>query len=718
MVLSASLFATAAAYGQPANDTTPSVVDVENIAALNADDLFEHSFLEKAGSPIDFDEPLIFFLGLPASLLALFWAMRTTAAKPEEIEFGAMFIIEQLAPTNAVANKADLVAKIVFSAAVTGMVTAAAGPKFTSAPSFPEEGAVHITIDNGPGNAHGWETVVDNTREIIGYAYEDKRDVIFTYLAPGEDGKVFTTEPMNAALAVSELEKMQPVSWGVDLQAALENINGMNSEISATFYMSDGLQHELTYEFAQALNEQGPLSVYDNKDKSTLMMPAQIVNGQYQLSAKRADTKAESFTLTGFAGTQAVGSEQLVFEDGQREASILFSPIKHGVNINDITAFRLAEESAVNTTVLVSGNNKPRSIGIATKNKQLKNENFDFESLSLNTEMPYLIAALEPIAKIHFGTIAELIGSGNISNLIIPDEMHISEDDAKIVHDWVQQKGGAQFRFAGPNLARDAHINDPLLPLDLLKGAAPVQQDRASGEPALEIAEFPNTSPFYGVEIQKPDPNISKILIPDPAYRLREENIWAKLTDNTPLVVTATLGNGRIVYFNTSANLSYSDFPFYDGFPVLLAKSIQESNSIEQTENYTLPDLPPMFVLNARGQEVAPSENVQPLTQAILNDLVIGPLTQPGMYGNSLLEVPVNLSDGITTVEPLGTLPENVERKYYSMERPKENQDYLWLAAAAFLLVGGVWMSAHHSNGRRNEKIPTAHSDNTPELNA
>jgi hypothetical protein len=78
------------------------------------------------------------------------------------------------------------------------------------------------------------------------------------------------------------------------------------------------------------------------------------------------------------------------------------------------------------------------------------------------------------------------------------------------------------------------------------------------GEPKA-LSPFPETSPFFGLDIPEDVTVESQVMAqPDPAL---SERTIASLTDGTPLVTRAPLGQGSVVLFHVTANADWSSLP-------------------------------------------------------------------------------------------------------------------------------------------------------------
>jgi hypothetical protein len=89
------------------------------------------------------------------------------------------------------------------------------------------------------------------------------------------------------------------------------------------------------------------------------------------------------------------------------------------------------------------------------------------------------------------------------------------------------------------------------------------------GEPKA-LSPFPESSPFFGLDIPEDVTVESQVMAqPDPAL---SERTIASLTDGTPLVTRAPLGQGSVVLFHVTANADWSSLPLSGLFVQMLER--------------------------------------------------------------------------------------------------------------------------------------------------
>lgn len=706
-MVSGAMLSPFTAFAQDADSPPPvndngAVVETLTEAEVQAGDLFDQSWLEEQGSPINFTNPMVLF-GWPPALLLLWFALRSIPVRPKDVDFGPLFILEQLKSLEAEPNQMKVLEKMIWMGALTGAFFAAADPRTNPQPDFVGDGPIIIAVDTGWASAVNWNKHRESMRELIRHAYNDERNVVFINMAGGEEGQpVVATDPMNPAVAISYIENLSPVPWPTDREAALAAIESLQAgNYGGAYWMSNGLDDAAALDFATALDQIAPLTVYDESNRPNLFMVPEYARGEYTLSVMRAESGEEEILQVSAydIGYNLIGSEIISFDEEDRVGSVTFNPADYDVTAERIFSFAIDNETGAGATVLVNENYRPRSVGIVARNGQSDTD-------SLLSEARFLHAALEPFTEIYFGSVEELIDSGDISVLIIPDSTPVGADTIaqQKLESWMND-GGTIIRFAGPNLAQEAHTNDPLLPVDLRSGSHVLVDTIVGGAEGLRVQEFSGDTPFGSIT---PDEtiSISRQIIVSPTPDL-EERVWARLSDGSPLVTQADRGSGQVILFHTTANTLWSELPYSNNFVDMLVATISHSNSIEDTSDYELPVMPPISVLNGNGELRSPPAIVEPLTQGVIDNRLLDTRHRPGLYGTSLMTVPYNISNAVTSVDALRPLPESITRQYYRDAQSKdEMKGWLWSGAIVLALLGSAVLSSNRKLWGRKQETP------------
>lgn len=640
--------------------------------------LSDQSLLEAWGSPIHFDNPWMLLFGA-VGLVPMWIVQRRESLKPLITPFGPMFAFEGLETPHFHPNLMKKLEKMPLMFALGVASIAAAGPQLNENVGLDGDEPILIAIDTDWAAAANWSDRREAVTDILRAAHNNDSNVVFLNTTVDKDNNPLTlTQPMSPAVALSYLENMHTQPWQTSLDAALTALEGSAAgTYAATYWMSNGIQNAHTQEFALGLSEIAPLTIYDQMNKPHLLRSAEYVNADYLITIERAAAgMEEELTIKALSADQTLlVEEKAFFNEKDKEIIVTFS--RDEIGYEQVTSFKVAHEQSAGATLLVSENYKPRSVGIATLGGAT-------EITSLLEEAPYLNAALEPYADIHMNTAESLLHSNSVSILIVPDTIMLPDVVQEKLLQWVEE-GGTLVRVAGPNLAGEERKNDPLLPVNLRKGVYSVGDSLTSTGDKRELAAFAPDSPFAKINGSK-EVVVEKMLLVEPDPELASKT-WAQLKDGTPFVTADDRGKGKVVLFHTTVNTLWSEFPLTDMFVNMLVETVRQSSSIEDTSNYKLSEVSPISVLNGQGELRAPENIVEPLSQEVIDNNLLNPMHPPGFYGTSFRQVPRNIGDVVTDLEPLQMFPEDITHKYYE-NKGGDYRPWLWAASMGLMLIG------------------------------
>jgi hypothetical protein len=230
---------------------------------------------------------------------------------------------------------------------------------------------------------------------------------------------------------------------------------------------------------------------------------------------------------------------------------------------NRITRFEVAGERSAGAVTLTDDALQRREVALIDAQGE-------DEGQALLSPLHYLRQALAPTADLMEGALSDML-LASPDALILADVATLSPDEEAALIDWVE-RGGLLVRFAGPRLAASDVARDaagPLMPVRLRVGGSTVGGAMSWGEPKA-LSPFPETSPFFGLAIPEDVTVESQVMAqPDP---LLSERTIASLTDGTPLVTRAPLGQGSVVLFHVTANADWSSLPLSGLFVQMLER--------------------------------------------------------------------------------------------------------------------------------------------------
>ena len=281
-----------------------------------------------------------------------------------------------------------------------------------------------------------------------------------------------------------------------------------------------------------------------------------------------------------------------------------------------ITRFEVAGERSAGAVTLTDDTLQRREVALIDAQGE-------DEGQALLSPLHYLRQALAPTADLMEGGLSDML-LASPDALILADVATISPDEEEALIDWVE-RGGLLLRFRrGPGFAASDVARDtagPLMPVRLRAGGRSVGGAMSWGEPKA-LSPFPETSPFFGLDIPG-DVTVESQVMAQPDPQLSERTI-ASLTDGTPLVTRAPLGQGSVVLFHVTANADWSSLPLSGLFVQMLERlAVSTRPAIPDAEDVAGITWVPEQVLDGFGT---------------LRD----PGIRPGIPGETMVEAPLS----------------------------------------------------------------------------
>ena len=298
--------------------------------------------------------------------------------------------------------------------------------------------------------------------------------------------------------------------------------------------------------------------------------------------------------------------------------------------------------------------------------------------------------------------VPQLIEEG-ASALVLADIGNLPEDAVEALEGWVQ-KGGMLIRFAGPRLAagEEGEGADALVPVRLRRGGRSLG-GALTWEQPQRLAAFDADSPFAGLTVPD-DVTVERQVLAEPGIDLAERT-WASLADGTPLVTAARRGEGHVVLIHVTADASWSNLALSGAFVDMLRRLVAVSSGALAADR-TVSDrdagrveatpLPPLRVLNGRGEIVAPAAGVKPLLVRTGEPNVPTAENPPGLYGTNDAFQALNLFSENPNLTPLDAAALGVAPTPYETEAPLDIKPWLLALATLLLLadcIAVLWMA-------------------------
>lgn len=644
------------------------------------------------GLPLAFATPWI--LAALVLLPVIWWLLRLTPPKPQAEIFPPLAILARLIAREETPAKSPWWLTLLRLALAALVILAMAGPIWNPEEARLEgDGPVLIAIDNGWASGRDWEDRQQSALSLVDEAADAGRTVLLLETAAVDAG---SREPVDPDTARTRLQSLVNLPLKPDHAAAAAAARQIISEQApgSVFFLSDGLSRPESGQFAQALSAaQGQISLQFTAPQQITAMD-QVRNDPDALVGSIVKVPAngsQRFAITAYdlKGLPIARSEVSVDGETGRGEFRLTEPVELR---NEIVRIAIDDAENPGAVQLLDESYRRRLVGL------ISGEAADI-SQPLLSPLYYIAKALAPFSDIReadnanvSAAVPDLIGQG-VSAIVLADVGTMPEATQTQLREWVEN-GGMLIRFAGPRLATAA--GDGLLPVNIRQG------DRSLGgalswDTPKPVAPFERGSPFFGLEAPR------EVVVERQVLALQdidlESRTWAVLEDGTPLVTAARSANGWIVLFHVSSDATWSNLPISGTFVEMLRRVVNQSRSSgSQAQAEEEVSLPPMNLLNGKGDFVPPGPDAKPLVLHENGNPVVTPENPPGFYGTEDGFTALNLFQGGEQLAALDTdqftgAQVNVG---YGKQEAQEMRPWLLLAAALLLMLdclAVLWIS-------------------------
>ena len=561
-----------------------------------------------------------FLLGAPLALLGLialpviWWVLRATPPAPQEAALPSLRLLDDVSPREETPARTPwwilLLRMVAAAAAIIGLSQPVYAPGAN--PESETSGPVLVVIDNGWTSAARWSEI----RSVAASALdgEGRNTAGHLLLTAPKSLNADPAERLSKTELPQRVNSLDPVSWGVGREDALERLEASGIEPGRIFWVTDGLDPESAVPFARALSDIAPLSVYAAPPRgpaaiTRLTSDAEGANIVVTRASPSGDAAryVSALTLDG----AALATAQAEFAAGATEATAVFDI--PAAALARIARFTITGSEGAGSVWLWDSAARSRRVGLVSG---------DSTAQPLLSDMHYVRKALEPFATITEGDLPDLIAA-NPDAIIMTDIGQLAPDLETDVDAWVR-KGGALIRFAGPRMATQT---DSLVPTPLRRSSRAIGGALTWEEPQ-SIGSFPDTSPFLGLRAPEDVKIRQQVLArPDPELASRT---WARLSDGSPLVTAASREQGMLILFHVTAGPDWSDLPYSGTFVEMLRRAIAagRGEAVSDGQGTYSPDI----VLNGYGRLVTPDANATPVAAADFADIVPSQAHPPGLY--------------------------------------------------------------------------------------
>jgi hypothetical protein len=615
-----------------------------------------------------------FLFAAPGALLALlalpalWWLMRATPPPPKRAEFPPARLLEGVQTEEQSRERAPLWLVLLRALMAALLILAFAKPSLApNAAERAEGGRTLIVIDDGWTSAPFWS---DTRAAALSVAQSAERAgaPVFVLLTAPTLRAADAAEALTAADARSRIGRLEPKPWRPDRTDAAERLARTTLRFDRIVWISDGLDDDGATALGELLRERGPVSVRVPAQTARAIVSGAVTPQGVVADVRRAASGAPIAAIAAeTADARALGAAEVRFEgDALTTTARIELPPEIAARAARVRI--VGEQSAGAVKLLPAGAGRP-FVGLIDPGGA---------GQPLLSELFYVERALQPYATLQRGDINTLLNA-RAQVLVLPDAAGVAPTDTSALTRWIES-GGVLVRFAGPRLADEA---DALLPVRLRPGARTLGGALAWETP-LGVAAYADDSPFSGASTPR-DVRVRRQILAEPSS-LEEARVWARLTDNSPLVTARSREGGLIVLFHVSATPDWSDLPLSGAFVEMLRRTLAfaaRSDGAGERDISGGPYIAQRVFDGFGALQPAPSD-IQPIAPEAFALATASPATPPGLYERAGLSASIDAATPEDSFAPL-RLPDGVRRLGLdtALDRPLAG----WLFGAAGLLL-------------------------------
>ena len=623
---------------------------------------------------IGFLSPMLLFCLL--ALPAIWWLLRATPPAPNSVDFPATRLLQGLKSKDTETAKTPWWLTLLRMLAAALVIFALADPVLNPQRSALEgNGPVAIIVDNGWGAAKDWDARMQTVQGLISQAERNNRPltVLTTAGRPAKDD----TKPSSAKGVRERMAALEPAPHASDRTAALNRLIKAQPDLSATalVWVSDPL------DYGQATDFKTKLSSIDVASLRVVTPPADATPLGVRRAPSNDGTLKAEIVRTGGANTAFLVSakntkgETLATATGSLSASITNQKTTVTFELplelrNQVTQITIDREASAGAVHLLDASSRWNRIGLFDGSSQE-------QAQPLLAPLYYIDRALRPFGELvrtNAATINDALNQlleQKTSTIILADIGNITGEADERLQKFIAA-GGVLVRFAGPRLEK---ANDQLLPAPLRFGGRTLGGALSWSTPQT-LAPFDEASIFSGLAVPS-DVRIRRQVLVDPARLSPDTQVWARLSDGTPLVTAQKRSNGWLILFHVTGNSDWSNLPLSGLFVDMLrrlstlssfdptsAASLTSRTSVPTTSaNPTNPDiestrvLTPVLTVSGFGLLGAVPAGTKSVSISAMANSTPSADHPPGFYGPADSPRAFNLITGKTELAPIGDMP-------------------------------------------------------------
>ncbi len=618
-------------------------------------------------------------LGALATLPIIYWLLRAVPPNPARVEFPPTRILVGLENEEKTADKTPWWLTLIRLLAATFVILALAEPVLNPAKdtALKGSGPLVIVADNGWSSASRWPIRLRMIDRLITEAESQNRPVILLPTAAASKNPQPKIEPPGDARTTAAALQPQPYAPNrrqavAALETALKTANAASPSI---IWLHDGIDHNKDAGPAAsallALAGQGSFAVIDEtKGEEAIGIAAQLgEKGKLEALVLSATGNPREGSVHAYSARgERLGETPFKIASGETAVTVPFElPLELR---NQVARIEIPAERSAGAVSLIDAATQWHRVGLISGESRE-------QAQPLLAPLYYIQKALLPFAELAVAKDANLAANietilkQNVSVLVLADIGTISGESEKLVEEFVK-RGGALVRFAGPRLEKGG---DELLPVPLRAGGRSMGGALSWSTPQ-SLAAFEETSPFAGLAIP-PDVTIKRQVLADPSKLSAEVEIWAQAFRwhtarhinaawrRTPCAVSHH-GKFRLVELADLGTICrYAAAHFDDGTHRCGRRAAGATSSEDAKTAETQSVLPPLKTLDGLGSLKPPPPTAEPVKTSEIAKLQPSLEHPPGYYGNSVKPHALNVLTPKSTLLPMPSLPNGVQRLTY-----------------------------------------------------
>ncbi len=608
------------------------------------------------------------------TLPVLWWLLRAMPPAPRLVSFPPIRLILALRSNEETPDRTPwwlILLRMILAAMI---IVALAHPLLNPAAKLGGSGPLVVVVDDGWASAADWQVREQKIAELVDQADRESRPVLILPTAPSSPGEpIQISKMMRASEARQHIAALAPKPWPSDRAQALKALDTVRFDGAANiFWIADGIGDSNVAPLASRLQQIGGVTLIEQpaRARARLILPPSSEGDSFSVPIARVPSGSEQTVQVRAMSDDGrlIALETASFDANASEATaILDLP---GELRNNVARIEIENGRNAGEVFLMDERWRRRPVGLVSGDVSEAEQ-------PLLSSLYYLERALRPFAEVRRGSVTELF-KRELAIVILADVGKLLESEISSLQDWME-KGGVVLRFAGPKLASST---DELIPVRLRGGGRELGGAMSWTEPA-RLLPFEEASPFSGLEIT-PEVRINRQVLADPSLDLNQKT-WARLSDGTPLVTAEKRGRGWIVLVHTTANTDWSNLPLSGLFVDMLRRVVGLSAGVVSGDSATV--LPPLRTMDGYGRLGAPTSDTVAIPAREFANARPNPETPPGYYGRDNGRRALNISAALSTLTPMGELPQGVARSGFVKAPQVDFKPWLLLGALMLALV-------------------------------